>query len=131
MSVPLYGNSTVRMLSPAGAQRTAEEIQAIRDDASRGAYRTRRTPEFWTDVARVEFTDWLNGAVVDDGRSKNELATAMKITLQYLNKIIYGSQTLTIPTINKIAGFFGYRLKLTLVKIEEAAPIQTTPITGR
>ena len=110
--------------------RTAEEIKAIVDSPSRGAYRVRRTPEFWTDVARLDFADWFNGIVIDDGRSKAELVAAMGITLQFLNKLLYGGLSLTIPSINKYAGFFGYRLKLTLVKVDEAAPIATTPITG-
>ena len=86
----------------------------------------------WHDKAelRKRNADWLNKSaqiavsVLEQlrimGMSQKELADAMGVTPQYLNKVVRGNENLTLETICKIESILG----ISLIEIK-SQPVQT------
>ena len=80
---------------------------------------TLQSPEYWSELAKLDFAITLNEKMEKENTSKSKLAQKLSTSKAYISKILGGYTNFTIDTMSKLAHVFGFRLKIDWVKIED------------
>ena len=82
------------------------EIQKIIDDAQ-------RTPEYWSELARVDFAVLLNEEMEKQGVNERQLAKTLKVPKAHIIDVLSGeAPDLTLGEMSRFLFVFGKRLCL-------------------
>lgn len=80
-----------------------------------------RSPDYWSELAKLEFATALDEKMDAERITRSELAERVSTSKAYISKILGGYKNFTIDTMSKLAFAFGFRLKIDWVKIDEPA----------
>jgi transcriptional regulator with XRE-family HTH domain len=89
----------------------------------------RQHPDFYKELAILEFTEELVRAMEQAGVSRSELARRIDRSPAYITKVLRGSANFTLASMTKLALALDMELKLNLVPAKGAAR-PTSSATG-
>lgn len=75
-----------------------------------------KTNEFWSGVAKLEFSIFLNKTMKEKGISKSELARIIGKTPAYITKVMSGDANLTIESMVMFSRAIGMKFSPTIVE---------------
>lgn len=75
------------------------------------------SPEYWGEMARLDFAQLLNDEMHKQKMSQKQLAAKLGVSVQYIHKVLSGNSTCSLSQMAKLMFALGRRIKLTSAPI--------------
>lgn len=82
------------------------------DNLSTRVEKAKKTPEYWAEVAKMDFADNLYSKMEENDVSRADLARLLGVSNAYISKVLNGTINFSIESMSKFAYALGYKIDI-------------------